>query len=362
MQAASKASCCGRVNVLRAMPRAAALTTTASKASPVLRSLLPQRRLGANGPLVSSVGLGCMPLSLAGRRPEEESVSVIHAALDAGITLFDTADVYCTDDSELGHNERLLRRALASYGGDASEVVVATKGIMSRPNGEWVAGSDPDALFSACDRSLEALGVDCLDLYYLHTPSGLSDLNFARAVANLRTLQSEGKVRHVGLSNVSVDQLIASQAAVEVAAVQNRCNVFDPTSFADGVVGQCKQTGVAFVPYAPVGGRGGKEAAASRAELLPVCERLECSPQEAMLSWLLQIDDCILPIPGATQPPRNRRVARRYPRRDAAAVLPTALTAAARLSLRRDDRSDRGVDRARRPARPAAWEGRPHRR
>ena len=170
------------------------LTAAAKAAAP----RLPQRRLGANGPLVSAVGLGCMSLSLEGRPDAEEAVGVIHAALDAGVSLFDTADVYCTSQDDIGHNERLLRTALDSYRGpaDTSCVVIATKGIMARPGGAWEAGSDPDALFAACDRSLEvlphagahpkpkpkpcpnpnlqALGVSTLDLYYLHTPSGFA--------------------------------------------------------------------------------------------------------------------------------------------------------------------------------------------
>jgi hypothetical protein len=131
---------------------------TAAAAKPAAPRL-PQRRLGANGPLVSAVGLGCMPLSLEGRPDAEEAVGVIHAALDAGVSLFDTADVYCTSHDDIGHNERLLRSALDSYRGpaDTSCVVIATKGIMARPDGAWEAGSDPDALFAACDRSLEVL-------------------------------------------------------------------------------------------------------------------------------------------------------------------------------------------------------------
>ena len=132
----------------------AQLTAAAKAAAP----RLPQRRLGANGPLVSAVGLGCMSLSLGGP-PVEQAVGVIHAALDAGVSLFDTADVYCTSQDDIGHNERLLRAALDSYSGaaDTSCVVIATKGIMARPDGAWEAGSDPDALFAACDRSLEVL-------------------------------------------------------------------------------------------------------------------------------------------------------------------------------------------------------------
>ena len=92
-----------------------------------------------------------MSLSLKGRPAEKDAIAVIHAALDAGINFFDTADAYCINNAEMGHNERLLRKAISSHAADCSNVVIATKGIISRPGGAWVAGSDPDELFRACE-------------------------------------------------------------------------------------------------------------------------------------------------------------------------------------------------------------------
>ena len=159
-------------------------------------------------------------------------------------------------------------------------------------------------------RSLAALGRSTIDVYYLHTPSNFSERQFARAISNLRTLQADGKIKHIGLSNVSYDQLIAAQAGVTIAAVQNRCNIFAPGSFDDGVVGQCKTSGAAFVPHSPVGGRGGHQAVAARDELRAPSVRLGCSPHEVMLSWLLQIDDCIVPVVGASKLETVRSIAR----------------------------------------------------
>src|SRR5262249_18038214 len=128
------------------------------------------RRLGAGGPTVSALGLGGMYLSITvpGGRPDEATaLATIHAALDAGVTLIDTADVYCTDDGDIGHNERLIAKALV---GRKERVVVATKGGLRRPRGAWTRDARPEALRSACEASLRALSVGTIEVYQLHAP------------------------------------------------------------------------------------------------------------------------------------------------------------------------------------------------
>src|SRR5262249_44841006 len=129
-----------------------------------LRSLAREDRvktrpLGKTGIRVSAVGLGAMPLSLAGRPSESDAVRVIHAALDAGITLIDTADVYCLDHRDIGHNEQLVARALREWSGPRREILVATKGGLERPRGDWTVNAHPKHLKKACEASLKALGV-----------------------------------------------------------------------------------------------------------------------------------------------------------------------------------------------------------
>ena len=128
------------------------------------------RRLGRSGRGVSAIGLGAMPLSVRGRPEEQKSIEVIHAALDHGINFIDTADAYCLDESDFGHNERLIAKALAQWAGPRSEVLVATKGGVQRPGGEWTVSGHPAYLKAACDQSLKNLGVDCIALYQLHAP------------------------------------------------------------------------------------------------------------------------------------------------------------------------------------------------
>src|SRR5690606_23709592 len=134
------------------------------------------------------IGLGGMPLSIQGRPDEAQAIAVIHAALDAGITFIDTADAYCLDDGEIGHNERLIAKALAAW--PSARVVVATKGGLERPGGRWETNGRPEHLRAACERSLAALGVEQIELYQLHAPD--SAVPFAESVGALADLRREG--------------------------------------------------------------------------------------------------------------------------------------------------------------------------
>src|SRR5690242_7449848 len=118
----------------------------------------------------SPAGMGCMRLSTEPGRDDEQAIAVLHAALDAGVTLLDTADAYCLDDAERGHNERLIARALSTWPGDRSRVVVATKGGLTRPHGQWAPDGRAKHLATACEASCRALGVDRIALYQLHAP------------------------------------------------------------------------------------------------------------------------------------------------------------------------------------------------
>ena len=178
---------------------------------------MPTRRLG--GLEVGAVGLGEMPMSLAGRPDEPRAVRTIHAALDAGVTLIDTADAYCRDESDFGHGERLVAKALAAWSGDRDRVLVATKGGHTRPRGDWGLDGRPEYLRQACEASLRALGVEAIGLYQFHRPD--PKVPFAESVGAMAELKAAGKVRLVGLSNVSFDQIRQARQLVEVASVQN---------------------------------------------------------------------------------------------------------------------------------------------
>ncbi|MBW1878856.1 MAG: aldo/keto reductase [Deltaproteobacteria bacterium] len=256
------------------------------------------RPLGSSGIAVHPIGLGAMPMSLQGRPDEAESVQVIWAALDAGMDLIDTADVYCLDERDIGHNERLVGRALRERGG-TRDVVVATKGGLERPGGRWVTDGRPEHLQRACEDSLRALGTEAIDLYQLHAPD--VDVPFADSVGALARLQEAGKVRHVGLSNVTVSQIEEACRIVDVVSVQNRCNPFFLRAFQDGVLAHCERHDIAFLAYSPVGGGRGHVRTANHPVLVEVGVESGATPYQVALAWLLAKSSAMIPIPGASK-------------------------------------------------------------
>ncbi len=238
-----------------------------------------------------------MHLSIEGRPPEAHSIRVIHAALDAGMTFIDTADVYCLDDSELGHNERLIAAALASWPGRRASLVVATKGGLTRPHGRWERNGRPAHLRRACEQSLRALGVDRIDLYQLHAPDPA--VPFEDSVGALGDLAREGKIRWVGLSNVSVPQIRAAEAIVSITTVQNRLSPFFRESIADGVVEYCTRRRIGFLAYSPTGGGRLNLKLASHPVLAAMTRELGVSAHQIVLAWVLAQGRSVIPIPSA---------------------------------------------------------------
>ena len=247
---------------------------------------------------MSAIGLGAMPLSLAGRPDEPQAVRVIHAALDAGMTLIDTADSYCLDDSDLGHNEALIAGALRDWP-RRDEVLVATKGGLERPGGSWTVNGRPEHLRQACERSLKALAVERIELYQLHAPDPA--VPYEESVGALAELQRAGKIRHVGLSNVGVSHIEQARTVVQVVSVQNRCNPFERQSFLDGTVAHCTRNNIAFLPHSPVGGHHGHVRIGAEPTLRRLAQRLEVTPYQVALAWLLASSPMMIPIPGASR-------------------------------------------------------------
>ncbi|MBB2742410.1 UNVERIFIED_ORG: aryl-alcohol dehydrogenase-like predicted oxidoreductase [Microbispora rosea subsp. rosea] len=254
---------------------------------------------------VSAVGLGAMPLSIEGRPDEARAIATIHAALDAGVTLIDTADSYHWHAGEIGHNERLIARALASYGGDAGDVLVATKGGRGRPgDGSWTVNGDPRHIRRACEASLERLGVDSIGLYQLHKPD--PDVPFAESVGALRDLLDAGKIRMAGISNVDVRQIREADRELggRLTSVQNRYSPAVRDS--EPELRLCTALGVAFLPWSPLGGisRSALDSGgpAGGTAFHAIARRRGVSPQRVCLAWHLARSPRIVPIPGASRP------------------------------------------------------------
>ena len=246
------------------------------------------------------IGLGAMPMSVEGRPDEDRSIRTIHAALDAGANLIDAADAYSLGEDDFGHNESLVARAL---GGSARRdgVVVATKGGHVRRGTDWELDGRPEYLRSACEASLRRLGVDAIDLYQFHRPDPA--VPFAESVGALAELRDEGKVRWVGLSNVTAAQLEEAEAIVEVSAVQNQLSLRYRGPIEKGEVQACFERGIPFLAWSPLGGIGKAEEAPARVEAVrAAAERHGVSVQQVALAWLLSLSDTVLPIPGASRP------------------------------------------------------------
>jgi aryl-alcohol dehydrogenase-like predicted oxidoreductase len=255
------------------------------------------RALGAGAPAVPAVGYGGMHLSLQERPPQQMSVEVVRAALDAGVRLIDTADVYCLDDADLGHNERLIADALRGWPGAGGEVLVATKGGLTRPRGRWERDGRPEHLRRACERSLRALGVDHIAFYQLHAPD--PEVPFEESVGALADLRREGKIRWAGLSNVSVAQIRVAEAILPIASVQNRLNPFFREALEDGVVHYCEARGLGFLAYSPVGGGRLNRKLPDHPVLRPMAARLGVSAHALVLAWVLSRSPAIIVIPSA---------------------------------------------------------------
>jgi len=238
-----------------------------------------------------------MHLSLQDRPSEEQGIRVIHAALDAGVTFIDTANVYCLDQRDLGHNERLIARALASWPGRRSAVIVGTKGGLTRPDGRWDRDARPESLRRACDESLRTLGLEPIDLYQLHAPD--PSVPFGDSVGALAELQREGKIRWVGLSNVSVSQIREAEALTPVVTVQNRLNPFFREAIGDGIVAYCAKRGIGFLAYSPTGGGRLNRKLPEHIVLKTMAKDLGFSAHALVLAWVLAQGPTVIAIPSA---------------------------------------------------------------
>jgi aryl-alcohol dehydrogenase-like predicted oxidoreductase len=251
---------------------------------------------------VSAIGLGGMPMSIEGRPDEARSIATIHAALDAGVTLIDTADAYHLYADEVGHNESLIAKALASYGGDTSQVIVATKGGHARPgDGSWTLNGSPEYLEQACDASLKRLGVEAIGLYQFHRPD--PRVPYEDSIGAIRDLLDAGKIQRAGISNASPDQIRLSNEILggRLVSVQNQYSPAFRSS--EPELELCAELGIAFLPWSPLGGISQAGELGSRfAPFAEVAGDLRVSPQQVCLAWMLAKAPVVIPIPGSSRP------------------------------------------------------------
>jgi aryl-alcohol dehydrogenase-like predicted oxidoreductase len=255
---------------------------------------------------VAAIGLGGMPMSIEGRPDESRSIAAVHAALDSGVTLIDTADAYHLNADDTGHNESLIAKALATYGGDTSDVLVATKGGHERPgDGSWTLNGSPAYLKQACERSLKRLGVEAIGLYQFHRPDPA--VPYSDSVGAIRDLLDEGKIRMAGISNADPAQIREANEILggRLASVQNQ---FSPAyRSSETELRLCDVLGIAFLPWSPLGGiSGAGELGSSHSAFAQVAQAHGVSPQQVALAWQLAKSPIVIPIPGSSRPETAR--------------------------------------------------------
>lgn len=250
--------------------------------------------LNNSGEAISVIGFGGMPLSIQGRPPEEKGKHVLNAAIDAGMTLVDTADVYCLDDNDIGHNERLIASALAERP-DRDAIRVATKAGLRRPRGAWTNDGGAAHIREACEKSLRALQTEQIWLYQFHAPD--PQVPFEKSVEAFAELQRAGKFRWFGLSNVSVKQIDQAERILPVASVQNRLNPYFRESVS--VAKECERRGITFLAYSPVGGGRLAKKLTQFDVLIELARKYDRSVHAIVIAWVRAQSTTVVPIPAA---------------------------------------------------------------
>ena len=258
------------------------------------------KQLGNTGVTISAIGLGGMPMSLSNRPSEEQAIAVIHRALALGVTLIDTADSYCQDESDKHHNEKLIAKALQQYTGDTSQIIVATKGGLMRPNGSWTRNGDPEHLRETIRTSFKALGGNKpIDLWQYHAPD--PNYTIKAALTPAKEAVEEGIIRFVGVSNFSVEQIKQARDVVEVVSVQNQYNPWYRQPESDGVLKYCETENLTFFPWSPLGGSRRVSSLQDLKVIAQLAQAKGVSVYQIVLAWLRAKSPCIVPIPGASK-------------------------------------------------------------
>jgi len=239
---------------------------------------------------VARIGFGamrlCGPGIWGGPRDPDSARMVLRRAIELGVTLIDTADAYGPEV-----NEQLIAETLHPY---PEELVIATKGGLTRPRpGAWENDGRPEYLRAACEGSLRRLKLERIDLYQLHAPDPRVPLE--ESVGVLVDLRAEGKIRHIGISNVSVDELRRARRLVPIATVQNRYNYGDRSS--EEILRECERESIIFLPWYPLEAGG---SASSIGTLARVATRHNASPAQIAIAWLLARSPITVPIPGTS--------------------------------------------------------------
>jgi aryl-alcohol dehydrogenase-like predicted oxidoreductase len=253
---------------------------------------------------VGAIGLGGAGIALGPAIPDERSaIRMVHAALDAGVTLLDTADVYSPRLGR-GYSESVFGKAVRAWGPGRDRVIVATKGGKYwGPDGQVRVDGRPEYLARACEDSLRALGTEVIGLYQFHEPDPA--VPYEESIGALADLRAAGKIQQIGVSNAGVGLIRRALAVAPLASVQNRLGPGHRQAGAE--IALCEQAGLAFIAWGPLGGLAGGTGAAGGADRAigdrfhQVARRHGVSPQRVAVAWELSLSPAVIPIPGATR-------------------------------------------------------------
>lgn len=260
------------------MSKAKEADATMSETTVTSAPRLPVGRMGFGAMQLTDTDVWGAPADL------NAAVAVVRRAVELGVTFVDTADSY-----GLGANEELLAKALHPY---PEDLLIATKAGLTRPGPvEWAPVGRPEYLRQQAELSLRRLRLECIDLFQLHRVD--PDVPFPDQIGALKQLQEAGKIRHVGLSSVTIEQIATAREIVEIVSVQNRFNLL--ATEARDVLNYCEREALAFIPYEPI--QNGLHATANGV-LAAVADEVEATPVQVALAWLLHQSAVVLPIPG----------------------------------------------------------------
>lgn len=258
-----------------------------------------KRQIGSSDLLVNETGFGSMGLSIELKRPsEEKAIALLRRAVDDfGVELIDTADAYGLDHTDMGHGERLIAKALR--GERRQRVVIATKGGFTRPDGKWIPNGAPAYLRSACERSLRALGTDRIDLYQLHRPD--PNIPIEESLGALVDLQREGKIRHIGVSNFTREQLEQGLRVATIVSLQNPLGFMYYGEEQADLLKLCEEKGIAWIAYAPLGGYKNPGYLDDFSDWMAAnLPGRDASLHAIALAWVLRRSPVTIPIPATT--------------------------------------------------------------
>ncbi len=256
------------------------------------------RQLGKTSVWISPIGFGTWPLSKNGRPDEPEAIALLHAVFDAGVNFIDTANSYSLHEGDVGYAERIVARAIAEWR-KSEPIYVATKGGYNRQYGKWIANGRPRHLRQACEASLKALGVNEIFLYQLHSPD--SEVPYEDSVGELSRLQDEGKIIHIGLSNIDGKHIEIAQKIARIETIQNKLNPLCQIDLHNGVMKACEEASMTYIGYCPIGGTHFRQELSKHHLLLELGQKYDATPQQICLAWAQGVHQRVVPIFGATQ-------------------------------------------------------------